>query len=137
MGLTDKAEYEDTALEFSLSCSSKIREVQDRLSDMMKDIGLLIEDLNTESGDSAEIAIDPIPESDEVDTAIISSEETDVLPFDKDDIVKISPIKNMQEIKSISPIKSIKEVVGIYALTEDQAQRLKDSWSGYEPRSQG
>ena len=53
--------------------------------------------------------------------------------FDKDDIVKISPVKNMQEIKSISPIKSIEEVVGIYALTEDQAQRLKDSWSGYEP----
>ena len=47
---------------------------------MVKEIGLLIEDLNTESGDSAEIAIDPIPESDEVDTAIISSEETDVIP---------------------------------------------------------
>ena len=40
--------------------------------------------------------------------------------------MKISPVKNMQEIKSISPIKSIEEVVGIYALTEDQAQRLKD-----------
>ena len=46
--------------------------------------------------------------------------------FDKDDIVKISPVKSMQEIKSISPIKSIEEVVGIYALTEDQARRLKD-----------
>ena len=46
----------------------------------MEQIGFLIEDLNTESGDSAEIAIDPIPESDEVDTAIISSEETDVIP---------------------------------------------------------
>merc|ERR1711910_286370 len=142
--LTDKAEYEDTGLlesaevEPKSSCSSsKIRDVQHRLSDMMEQIGFLIEDLDTESGDSAEIAIDPISESDEVDTAIISSEETDLIPFDKDDIVKISPVKSMQEIKSISPIKSIEEVVGIYALTEDQAQRLKDSWSGYEPRSQG
>ena len=70
---------ESAEVEWS-SCSSKIRYVQHRLEEMVKEIGLLIEDLNTESGDSAEIAIDPIPESDEVDTAIISSEETDVIP---------------------------------------------------------
>jgi len=42
-----------------------------------------------------------------------------------EDIVNVTPIKDIQEIKSITPIKSIQEVVGIYALTDEQARRLR------------
>ena len=31
----------------------------------------------------------------------------------------------MEEVKSITPIKSIEEVVGLYALTDAQARRLR------------
>jgi len=47
-----------------------------------------------------------------------------------EDIVDIQEVKNLEEVKSITPIKSIQEVVGIYPLTEELAQKLRDINAG-------
>ena len=47
-----------------------------------------------------------------------------------EDIVDIQEVKNLEEVKSITPIKSIQEVVGIYPLTEELAQKLREINAG-------
>ena len=42
------------------------------------------------------------------------------------DILSKQEVKKIEEVKSITPIKSIQEVVGIYPLTEAEAQKLKE-----------
>merc|ERR1719347_9077 len=92
------------------------------MSDMIDDIIEALDDAPIEVVDPE--VIDPI---------ILSEPKPEPEPKPKytgeklngEDIVNVTPIKDIQEIKSITPIKSIEEVVGIYALTDEQARRLR------------
>ena len=57
-----------------------------------------------------------------------SREQIDpVDPFPEDvNIISKQEVKKIEEVKSITPIKSIQEVVGIYPLTEAEAEKLKE-----------
>ena len=115
------------------------QEYQDRILDVKSQIESLmdstisqLEDILDNFPETRIRAIDPAMEPEEVfddGTNEVFDDGTNEV-FDEpeingDPIVNVQPIKNIQEIKTITPIKSIQEVVGIYALTDDQARRLK------------
>jgi hypothetical protein len=109
---------------------AKLRELEGELDSMMEDMADRIADII----DSLEVAEEEINEVTLYDEPKIHEKGIYDVPYineqpankiNEEDIVNVTPIKNIQEIKSITPIKSIQEVVGIYALTDDQARKLK------------
>jgi len=107
----------------------ELRSLQGDLNDMMEKMSDRIRDI-IEALDDAPIEVG---EPEVIDPIIIPEFEPEPEPEPKytgeklngEDIVNVTPIKDIQEIKSITPIKSIQEVVGIYALTDEQARRLR------------
>ena len=115
-------EYQDRILDVKSQIESLMDSTISRLGDILDNlegVDVVIPDIL-----SVEEPNGPMAEHEEV-IDDVTDEVIDEPEINGDPIVNVQPIKNIQEIKTITPIKSIQEVVGIYALTDDQARRLK------------
>merc|ERR1712227_168818 len=102
----------------------ELRSLQGDLNDMMEKMSDRIDDIIEALDDSPIEVGEPEYVPLEAENYPFKTEYTGE-KLNGEDIVNVTPIKDIQEIKSITPIKSIQEVVGIYALTDEQARRLR------------
>jgi len=108
------------------SLQGDLNDMMEKMSDRIDDIIEALDDAPIEVGEPEYLPLEA--ENYPLKTEFIKREPKTEYTGEKlngEDIVNVTPIKDIQEIKSITPIKSIQEVVGIYALTDEQARRLR------------
>jgi len=109
--------------------SKQLRETLDQLKSLAGDMLEIISNAGLSEGNQL-MDKDATLESEEIDSSFEDEDEDEEFPPEGESIVNVEEVSNIEEVKSISPIKSIQEVVGIYPLTEELAQKLKEINAG-------
>merc|ERR1711936_946095 len=109
--------------------SKQLRETLDQLKSLAGDMLEIISNAGLSEGNQL-MDKDATLESEEIDSSFEDEDEDEEFPPEGESIVNVEEVSNIEEVKSISPIKSIQEVVGIYPLTEELAQKLKEINTG-------